>query len=276
MSRVGVSWVAIGVSLFLLLLKLVVGFLTGSISVLADAVHSSTDVVAAVMALLAVRLSLKPADDSHNYGHGKFENLSAFLQVILIYLAAGAILLESFRKLFNPVELSFVWSGIAVMGVSAVLHGFVYFLLRRQDSLALKATALHLLTDLVTSIAVMVGLLAVYVTGHSLLDPLLAIVLTLYVCFSAYQLLKDAVAGLVDASLPDVDKQNIEEILESLDGSYHRLRTRRVGKVREVDLHLVVPGAVSVAEAHQLCDRLEERIGQVFEESVTTIHIEPE
>jgi cation diffusion facilitator family transporter len=270
--------------------KLVVALVTGSVSILSEALHSGLDLVAAVMALLAVRRSQEPADADHRFGHGKFESISGLIEGMLILVAVALILYTAVRKIIQPpsgeIEPAL---GIVVMGVSAVVNTLVSTLLfrvaKRTDSVALEADAWHLRTDVYTSVGVFVGL-GVIAIGHRLrvewidhLDPLIAIGVALIITRAAWGITQRSWDHLVDRSLPPEETKQIEELLREhypQVEEFHRLRTRKSGNERQIDLHLVVPGDMTVAESHKLCDHLEGDLKRLLPGAVVLIHVEPE
>jgi len=266
----------------LILLKLVVGISIGSVSVVSEAIHSSIDLVAAIIAFFSVRISDRPPDADHPYGHGKVENISGFVEALLILLAAMLIVYEAGQKIIFGGEIEFVGLGIAVMLVSSLVNILVSKYLSRvaaaTDSIALEADACHLQTDVLTSAGVLVGLVVVQLTGWSIIDPIFAIGVAAVIAKVAFDLTKKSSPGLLDSKLPDAEEQEICGILnQHLTHfiSFHALRSRKAGARRHIDLHLVVDDNVSVRQAHGLCDHLEEEIGNHFPNTEVTIHVEP-
>jgi cation diffusion facilitator family transporter len=273
----------------LTLFKLAVYAITGSVSILSEALHSGLDLVAAVMAFLAVRKSRDPADAEHQFGHGKFESLSglaegALILVAVVLIAWGAI----HRLLVRHAPLAHPLLGVAVMGVSAVVNIFVSRMLFRvskaTDSIALSADAWHLRTDVWTSAGVLVGMAAISmgrglrVTGIDLLDPIIALGVALVIAKAARDIMAQSWGHLVDRSLPAGELSMIRELLEEHYpeiAGFHRLRTRKAGSHRYIDLHVVVPGDESVAEAHSMCDHLEDDLRLLLPEAEVLIHVEP-
>jgi cation diffusion facilitator family transporter len=263
--------------------KLGVGLSIGSVSVISEAIHSSVDLIAALMALIAVRAAARPADRSHPYGHGKFENLSGTAESLLIFVGAGVIIYEALHKFGEHGETSGVIWGIAVMGLSAVVNFFVSRYLfkvgRETDSVALLADGAHLQTDVLTSGGVFAGLTLVWLTGIPWLDPLTALVVALLIIKSGWDILLQSVGGLVDASLPSGEEDLIKQTIENYSDrylNYHELRTRQSGPERHIDFHLVMPNELTVEAAHQLCNNLEEALDRVVNGAIVQIHIEPQ
>lgn len=267
---------------FLILLKFVIGLLTGSVSIIAEAVHSLNDLVAAFIAFFSVRVSDKPADPDHPFGHGKIENVSGTIEAILIFIAAIAIIYEAWKKIITGVTIELTELGIGVMFISAVTNIVVSRLLYRvaknTDSLALEADARHLSADVYTSLGVMVGLIAIKITGLNILDPIVAIGVALFITKTAWMITRKSFGGLVDEKLPSEEEATIESsILEHVKDvvGFHKLRTRKAGSHRYVDLHLVMDKEVSLEQAHQMCDHLEKDIKSRLPNTSVIIHCEP-
>jgi len=267
----------------LVVLKLVVGILMGSVAVISEAVHSGMDLLAALMARFSVLKSAEPADREHHYGHGKYENLSGMVEGALIFVAAGWILYEAGRRLFGEeAEVGMLAAGMAVMAVSTLLNLYVGTRLKRvakrTDSLALEADAYHLLTDVWTSASVIVALVLIQFTGYHWLDPLVAIVVALFILRAAFDITKRSIEGLLDKTLPEPELRAIELIIRKRESellNFHRLRARKTGADRQIDLHLVVPRYQSVKQSHDLVDILEKDICTALPNTSVVIHIEP-
>lgn len=281
-TKTSVALLSVGSNSMLVLAKIAVGWHTGSVSVISEAAHSAIDLLAALIAFLAVRASARPADRSHPYGHGKVENLSGAVEALLIFCAAGWIIYESISKLFVGVHLEALDLGMAVMLASVAINILVsrqiLRVARETNSIALEADARHLTTDILTSAGVFAGLLAVQITNVKALDPLVALGVAVIILRTAYDLTRRSLADLVDASLPIEEQGRIVAILRAHHGDvveFHSLRSRKVGGQRHVDLHLVVDGKKSVERAHRLCTLLEEDIRRVLPDTDVVIHLEP-
>lgn len=268
----------------LVIAKLVIGLLSGSVSILSEAVHSGIDLVAAGIAWYSVRESGKPADDDHHYGHGKIENVAGTIEAVLIFGAAIFIIWEAIQKLrTGHVEVENLGLGAAVMAVSA---GANYLVSRhllsvavKTDSVALEADALHLRTDVYTSAGVLGGLLAIKLTGITLLDPIVAIVVALMIFKAAWDLTRNAFFHILDVKLPDEEEAIIHQVLEGYANrfiEYHKLRTRKSGHIRHIDMHLVVPKQMTVEAAHalshEITDEIEAKLSNCHH---ILVHIEP-
>jgi len=275
---------------FLTAIKLAAGLVTQSVSVLSEALHSGLDLAAALMAFFAVRKARQPADVDHNFGHGKFESMSGMAEGTLILAAVGLILWGAGRRLWlGETEVVRPGVGALVMGLSAVVNVFVSGMLfrvaRKTDSVALEADAWHLRTDVWTSAGVLVGMAAIGV-GQRLalgrvhvIDPLIAIAVAAVIARAAWDITRRSYDHLVDRSLPEEEVRRLVALLEEhypQFAGFHRLRTRRAGSQRYVDLHLVVPGEQSVAESHAICDHLEHDLREVLPRAEIMIHVEPQ
>jgi cation diffusion facilitator family transporter len=266
----------------LVILKLLVGISTGAVSIISEAAHSGLDLVASIVAFFAVRKAVQPPDKQHAYGHGKFENLSGSIEAILIIVAAALIVREAGEKLFFPSPIDKLGIGAAVMLVSATVNYFVSRYLQKvgqeTDSMALQADALHLQTDVYTSLGVLAGLGLIMLTGLPILDPLVAIGVAIFICKTGFELVIKSVAELTDIRLPDEEEAQIKEILDANVPrvvEYHKLRTRKAGSERHIDLHLVVSQSMTVGEAHRICDEVEYAIESHLDNSHVVIHLEP-
>lgn len=269
-------------NLFLMTAKFIVGFLTGSISVISEAIHSANDLLASFIALFAVRESSKPPDDRHPFGHGKIENISGTIEALLIFLAAALIIKEAVEKIrFGGGVIEPAW-GLIVMGASVVLNlGVSEYLLRvakEHHSIALEADGMHLRTDVYTSLGVFAGLLLIKITGLQIIDPIAAMVVAGLIIKAAYDLTQKAFVPLLDTSLEDHHLEAVQCVLAEYEYrylEYHDLRTRRSGREAHIDLHLVIDAQASVQEAHDLCDSIEKSIGERVPFSSVLIHVEP-
>ncbi len=268
----------------LLIMKLAVGILIGSISILSEALHSGIDLLAAIIANYSVKKAGQPADDEHKFGHGKFENVSGTVEAILIFVAAIIILYKSGEKILgnDGFELEMIGVGIVVMGISAIVNFYVSARImkvaKKAESIALEADAYHLTTDVYTSIGVFIGLILIKLTNNPIFDPVMAIIVALIIIKASYDLTKRSVSGLMDMKLSDKEENIIKSIISehySEFAEYHDLRTRMSGAERYVDLHLVVPKNQHVVEAHEFCDHLEKDIKEKIPNLSILIHIEP-
>jgi cation diffusion facilitator family transporter len=279
-AKVKVARLSIISNTLLIIMKLAVGLISGSVSIISEAIHSSMDLVAAVIAFFSVRVSDNPPDSRHPYGHGKIENISGVIEALLIFVAAIWIIFEASRKLLGEsIELESIGWGSAVMLVSAIVNTIVsrrlYKVARETNSVALEADALHLKTDVYTSLGVAAGLGLILITKIYWLDPVVAILVALFIIRESYHLLKRAFTPLLDTAWGDDDIKELESTLKVLGVNYHDLRTRLAGNYRFIDLHIEIPGNVSVGSAHQYCDKIEDELKGKYKNLVVTIHVEP-
>ncbi len=266
----------------LVVAKLAVGLSIHSVSIISEAIHSGLDLVAAGIAFWSVQQAAKPADRTHRYGHGKIENLSGAAEALLIFVASAWIIFEGYHRLRYGGEMEAVTLGLVVMGGSAVLNLAVsrhlFSVAKKTDSMALEADAMHLSTDVYTSLGVFGGLILIHFTGLSWLDPVVAIAVALLIMKAAYDLLVQAILPLSDVKLPDVEEAEIARILNRHAAEYvewHDLRTRKAGSERHIDLHLVAHRSQSLGYVHNLCDRMEDEIQSRFPGASVLIHPEP-
>jgi cation diffusion facilitator family transporter len=267
----------------LIVIKLTVGIMMQSVSVISEAVHSGLDLIAAVIAWFAVRESGKPADEDHPFGHGKIENVAGTIEAVLIFGAAIYIVYEAVMKLHEgKIGIESLGLGAGVMAVSAIANFLVSNHLmkvaRKTDSVALEADALHLRTDVYTSAGVLGGLVAIKLTGLTILDPIVAIVVALLIIKAAWDLTRSAFFHILDVSLPEDEAQVIHDVMAEYTGrysEYHKVRTRKSGHIRHVDMHLVIPGWTTVEAGHRLSHEIADRIGERLAHSHTLVHIEP-
>lgn len=267
----------------LIVIKLTVGITMHSVSVISEAVHSGIDLVAAIIAWFSIREAAKPADNEHRFGHGKIENVAGTVEAVLIFGAAIFIIIEAGKKLLTgTLQIESLGSGAAVMAISAIANYFVsrhiMNVARRTDSIALEADALHLRTDVYTAGGVFVGLIAIKVTGIAMLDPIVAILVAFMIIKAAWELIRSAFSHILDVKLPDDEEQIIHEVCESFADralECHKLRTRKAGHIRHIDMHLVVPKHCTVEEGHRLSHEIARQIEDQLQNSQVLIHIEP-
>ncbi|MGJ5177495.1 cation diffusion facilitator family transporter [Bradyrhizobium oligotrophicum] len=264
-------------------LKFFAYWITGSVALYSDALESIVNVVTAGVALLAVRIAAKPADANHPFGHHKVEYFSAVIEGVMIIVAALLIVHEAYGNFFNPQLLSAPVEGLAVNGLASVVNAVWCWLLitrgKRLRSPALVADGRHLLTDVVSSGGVVIGLGLAVVLQLPILDPALAVLVAVNILWSGWHVLKESTGGLMDEAVPDATLARIRQIIsQHADGALeaHDVRTRHAGKMTFIEFHLVVPGQMSVREAHDICDRIEAALREDDEHSSITIHVEPE
>jgi cation diffusion facilitator family transporter len=279
-AKVSIARLSIISNSLLISMKLAVGLVSGSVSIISEAIHSSMDLIAAIIAFLSVKVSDNPPDSRHPYGHGKIENISGVIEALLIFVAAIWIIIEAVKKLFgDTIELESIGVGSLVMLISAIINFVVsrrlYKVAHETNSVALEADALHLKTDVYTSLGVAVGLGLIMVTGINWLDPVVAICVALFIIKESYHLLEKAFTPLLDTAWSDDEIKELEKTLNRLEVSYHNLRTRLAGNYRFIDLHIEIPENVSVGSAHQYCDKIENELTSNYENLTVTIHVEP-
>lgn len=280
--RVKVALLSIISNTMLIIFKIVAGILSGSVSIISEAIHSGMDLVASLIAFLSVRHSAKPADRKHPYGHGKIENISGIMEGLLIFIAAGMIIIEAFKKIFEPAAIEQANIAIAVMLISALINLVVsrklYKVSKEEDSMALKADALHLKTDVYTSLGVGLGILLIKVTGLLILDSIVAILVALLIIKEAWELSKDAFDYLLDARLSDEEEADIERIIKEHNNQYidyHKLKTRKSGNMKHIDFHITVDPNLTVQETHNIIGSLKKDMNKKFKNIRVNIHIDP-
>lgn len=276
------AWLSIFSNTTLVLLKLAVGIYVGAVSLISEALHSGVDLIAALIAFWAVRKSVTPPDKEHDYGHGKYENLSAAIEALLIVAAAIGILYESMMKFAESKVPDMLVYGIAIMALSIVINFFVSHQLirvaKKTGSQALEADGLHLRADIWTSVGVLLGLLLMQLTGWAWLDPLIAIFVAGIIFRAGWRMVVDSTMQLTDASLPAAEEERIRKIIESVPEvkGCHCLRTRRSGSYKLLDVHVLFDGNMHLSQVHAICDELEQLIRKEFGSFDIMIHPEPD
>ena len=279
--RIAAGSLAVGV--LVLALKLLAWRMTGSIALLSDALESIVNLVTAVAALIAIQVAARPADANHPYGHHKAEFFSAVLEGVMIIVAALLIFREAWLGLLAPRALDAPLHGLLVNGAASLLNGIWCWVLisqgRRLRSPALVADGRHLLSDVISSAGVTLGVLAAVETGWTVLDPALAALVALNILWSGWKVAAASLSGLMDEAVPD-DILNVIRTVISAEAAgareAHDLRTRHAGRVTFIDFHLVVDGTTPVIEAHDICDRIERALKDKVPDAMITIHVEPE
>ncbi len=266
----------------LIALKVAVAIITGSISILAQAVDSSLDLLAVVVTFIAIRVATKPADREHPFGHGKVENIAAMVQAGLIFTVGGLIIYSAVHRMIIGATVELAEAGIGVMLVSMIvsifLSRYLFRVSRAVDSIALEANAQNIAVDVYSTAAVLVGLVVVRFTGLNILDPILALAVAGLILKTGYDVLRKSFGELIDVKLPEAEEGIIRACIMKYNYrmvAFHDLRTRKAGSHRYIDLHLVMPKNESVAGAHGVCDRLEKDIRNKLPRAHITIHVEP-
>lgn len=271
------------VGVAVLVAKLVAWRLTGSVALYSDALESTVNVLAAAFAWWALRIAAQPPDEDHPWGHAKAEHFSAGAEGALIAIAAVSILYEAIPKLFNPQPIEQFGLGATVSIGASVANGLLgWFLIRRGTALsspALRADGLHVLSDVVTTAGVLVGIVLARATGLLILDPLLACAVALHIVRIGWRLVRESVDALMDTAVSAEEQDRLDaivaEIAEPGGGRVTSLKARRAGATLFVEVNLDVPGQATVAASHALCDRIEEGVEHVFEGAHVVVHVEP-
>lgn len=281
--RTRAAAVSISSNSALIVLKVVAGAVTGSVAILTEAIHSAVDLVASLIAYFSVREAEQPADVDHRYGHEKFENVAAGVEGMLILAGSGVIVYTAVRHLVEGPEIEALGFGIGVIGFAAavnfVVSAYLYRRARATESAALEGDAAHLRTDAYTSLAVLVGLVLVKLTGETWIDPAVALVIAGAIVVTGVRIMRGSWRVLVDHALPDEEVFAIRESIEAFAGrgvvGYHNLRTRRAGARRYVDLHVQFRSGTTLEAAHDTAHALQDRIARRLRGADVLIHLEP-
>ena len=276
------AWLSIAAALLTIALKTVAWQVTGSVGLLSDAAESLVNLVAAVVALVALTVAVRPADDTHHFGHSKAEYFSAAAEGMMIFVAAAVILFSAIQRFLHPRALENVGVGLAVSVAASVVNGLVAVVLLRAGaryrSITLTADGKHLMTDVWTSVGVVVGVLLVWLTGWERLDPVVAFAVGLNILVTGWRLIRSASAGLMDVSLPREDDEVIREVLgrfTSAEVGWHRLLTREAGNRRFMQFDLLVPGGWTVRRGHDLVEDITAALMAEFPDIDVLCHVEP-
>ncbi|OJF92973.1 cation diffusion facilitator family transporter [Pararhizobium antarcticum] len=278
-----IAFWGIPLAILVLGLKMLAWWMTGSVALLSDALESIVNVIAAIVAFVVIGYAAKPADADHPFGHYKAEYLSAVIEGVLIVVAALLIVWEAIPAVLEPRPMEAPVIGLAINVLAGVVNAiWAYTLIRAGRSLrspALSADGHHIFSDVVTSIGVLIGLVLAIVTGYAVLDPLLAILVAFNILYQGWKVISRSVDGLMDRAVPAEEEEAIKQaIAANATGSLgvHDLKTREAGAAIFVDFHMVVPAAMPVGDAHDICDRLEDAIRVVHPGAKIAIHVEPE
>ncbi len=281
-TKSGAAKLALACILGLVVLKIAVTILTGGISILAQAADSFLDVLAVSLTLFAVAIAVKPADEEHPFGHGKIENISAVVQAMLLFTAAGLIIYAAINRILHTEKLTLPEAGIGVMAVSILVSFFLSRHLlrvsRATDSMALEAIAYNIAADVYSAAGVLVGMVVISLTGLFFLDPIIALPIAALIIRSGYKVMRKSFGALVDVRLPKAEEAVIVSAIMEHTGQlagFHEMRTRHAGSQHFIDLHLVMPKNISMEEAHRMCDHLEEDLKKKLANVSMTIHVEP-
>lgn len=270
-------------NLALMVLKLAAGFVTGSVAVLSDGIDSAQDAAASAMAFATIRWAANPPDEEHPYGHGKAESLAAGAQGMLIAAGAGLVFWRAIDRLVTGKVAIDLGPAFATMMITAAVNGavlgYVLSVARRTGSVALRADSRHLMTNIAQAGSILAALGLVGLTGVWVFDPLVALGLGAYLAWSGVAVFREALPEVMDVALPSDEVRAVEDVLAANRGpvrGYHRLRTRKSGRQRYVDMHMLVDPAMPVKDAHDLCERVEHAIRDRLPGAVVTIHVEPD
>jgi cation diffusion facilitator family transporter len=280
---VRIAAISLAVTACLLALKLTLGIISGSIAVISDAIDSATDLTAGAAALFSVRFSSRPADEEHPYGHGKIESVSAAVAATIIFIGGGFVVFQAVRRLLGETPDINVAVGLVAMVIAALANIVVGHFMRREakrsGSIALHAESTHLQTNVVQAGTIIAGLALVGVTGEKVFDPLVALGLAGYMGWTAIGLVRTALEDILDSALPANDLRAIYEVLhahqEEIRG-FHRMRTRRSGATRHVDMHILIDSGKPFEEVHEIGDHIESEIQARLPGSIVVIHLEPD
>jgi cation diffusion facilitator family transporter len=281
-SPSGAAKLSLAVVAGLIGLKVAVAVITGSISIVAQATDSFLDLFAVGIAFFAITVAAKPADKEHPFGHGKVEGIAAAVQAVLIFSAAGLIIYSAMQRMITGAVVELTEAGMAVMLVSIIASLFLSRHLlrvsRATGSIALEANAHNIAADVYSAAGVLVGLLIIRFTGLSIFDPIIALMVALLILKAGYGVIRRSFGELVDTRLPQPEEESVRSAIMKHGcqiAGFHDLRTRKAGRQRYVDLHLVMPKSASVADTHRICDSLEQDIKDCLPNTSVTIHVEP-
>ena len=277
------AWLSIAAAVVTISLKAGAYLVTGSVGLLSDALESIINLVAAIVALWVLKVAAQPADEEHMFGHGKVEYFSSGIEGALIFIAALSIGYTAVERLFDPKPLEQIGVGLVISLLATGINFFAARVLlragKKHHSIVLEADGHHLMTDVWTSVGVVVGVSAVTFTGWLRLDPIVAILVALNILWSGWDLIKRSVQGLIDAALPKDLHEKIVQVLDEFvqreNIAYHALRTRQAGSQKFITVHILVPGAWTVQQGHDLVERIEDRLRQEINNSVVFTHLEP-
>lgn len=268
----------------LIILKFFAGIISGSIGIISEAIHSGSDLLASIITFFSVSESLKPADEDHQFGHGKHEDLASLIEGILIIFAALYIIYEAFKKIIFSLEIEVNTNiGLNVMFLSIVINFFISSYLFKTahstGSTALYADGEHLRTDIYSSLAVLIGLILVKITGHHIFDPIMAIIVAIIIFNAGYQICNKAKESLLDTTLSEEENLQIKNIINEFINNevieLKSLRTRKAGLKKNVEITLVVEKTMQISTSHGICDLIEAKIEEKLHNTDTTIHLEP-
>ena len=280
-----VAGLSITSNIVLSLLKITAGVLTGSLSIISEAIHSMSDLLASVLTYFSVVKSAQPADDDHPYGHGKYEDMAGFIEGLLIIFASLLIINESTKNIiFSTHPELDGWVGISVMGLAVVMNIFVSAMLfkvaKESNSITLYADGEHLRTDIYSSLGVFLGLVIIKYTGHYALDSIIAIFIAIVIFRAGYNIVKRTLSNLLDHSLPKEDIEKIKQVIETHAElavlKEHGIKARQVGPAKDIDIIILFPKDTTIFECHKICDEIEHQIQILYPNCSISIHSEPQ
>ena len=279
-----VAGLSITSNVILSVLKIITGVLSGSLSIISEAIHSLSDFFASVLTFFSVIKSSQPADDDHPYGHGKYEDMAGFIEGILIILASLFIIYEASKKIIFGIDMDTEnILGMAVMLVAVILNiivsSFLFKVAKETNSISLYADGEHLRTDVYSSLGVLIGLMLIKITGYSILDPIIAILVAVIIFRAGYSISKKACSNLLDHSVSREITDNIKRIAEKYKNNAalkpNSLKARQVGPTQDIDMILQFPESTTICECHKICDEIEKQILSVYPNCSISIHSEP-
>ena len=264
-------------------LKIAAGIISGSISIISEAIHSMSDCLASFLTYFSVVKSSEPADADHPYGHGKFEDMAGFIEGLLIIFASFYIVYESSKKIIFAIQKEKENTlGIAVMLIAVIsniiVSSMLFKIARESNSVSLYADGEHLRTDIYSSLGVLLGLFLIKITGYTLLDPIIAVFVAIYILNTGFSISKKAIKRLLDYSLPEEDIEKIKRIVTAYDNvvlKENGIKARQVGPTNDIDLILQFPSDTSICKCHKICDEIEKQIQTLYKNSSISIHLEP-
>lgn len=283
-NKKAVALLSVISNFLLIILKFLTGLITGSVSIISEAVHSGSDLLASLIACFAVNKAEIPADSSHQFGHGKYEDAAGFIEGILIILAALYIIFEAFKKLngeFSDMNNSIFAIVVMLFSVfiNTVISSILFYTAKKTDSIALYSDAQHLRTDILSSLTVLTGLIVIHYTNMQIIDPIIALIIAVIIIHTGYKICKQTTNDLLDGSLPQKDIDTINSVVKNYIqcgvSCVKNIKTRRSGKDKEINLILLVDGTMTVTQAHKICDLLENELEKALGNTKVTIHIEP-
>ncbi|MBU2703510.1 cation diffusion facilitator family transporter [Sporomusaceae bacterium BoRhaA] len=281
-NKTTASLLAILSNCILISVKFLIAGISGSVSILSEAIHSGMDLLASLIVFFSIRLSAEPANESFPFGYGKIENISALLEGILLFAAALIIIAEAIPKIIYPVETAETYLAIGVMSISTVINFLIsshlYKVAKSEDSMALAADAAHLRTDTYSSLGVAVGIILMRITGLHIIDPIIAVIVAMLITKAAYNLSRNALVQLLDARIPPEQCLKIKEVLERCQDkiiNYHEIKTRKAGNNTFINLHITVDKNLTVKESHALEDFIESELELVIKNAYINIHVDP-